>query len=66
MLLADHYDSQWDRFQQGILVVDRLFAPLNRYFTLPAEFHRGHKDLAPVLAVRVSTHIVIERSHYWH
>ncbi|KAJ6488911.1 hypothetical protein C8R45DRAFT_1097257 [Mycena sanguinolenta] len=55
MLLADYYDSQWNRFQQGVLVVNRLFAPLNRHFAIPAEpFHRGRKDLPPVLDVALA------------
>ncbi|KAF7375710.1 Ubiquitin-protein ligase [Mycena sanguinolenta] len=52
-LLVDYYDSQWDRFHQGAMVVDRLFAYLNRYFILP-EYDSGHKDIVPVLNVAIA------------
>ncbi|KAJ6488908.1 Cullin repeat-like-containing domain protein [Mycena sanguinolenta] len=47
-LVVDYYDMRWARFQEGAVLVDRLFSYLNGYFVRPG------KDMVPVLDVAVA------------
>ncbi|KAJ6488909.1 Cullin repeat-like-containing domain protein [Mycena sanguinolenta] len=52
-LLVDYYDTHWDHFQQGSVLVDNLFAYLNRYYVRP-ERTTGRAGIVPVLDVALA------------